>query len=52
MSDRHLSDRTDESAQNGDVQPKTAPTQLATSYLPLWLLLAFAAVVACGVLTK
>ena len=36
----------------GDVAPDSAQTPLATSYLPLWFLLAFVAVVACGVLTK
>lgn len=52
MSDQQLSERKDGAAQASDVQPNAAPTQLATSYLPLWFLIAFVAVVACGVLTK
>lgn len=52
MSDQHISDRKDEAAKAGDVAPDSAQTPLATSYLPLWFLLAFVAVVACGVLTK
>jgi hypothetical protein len=52
MSDQQVSDRKDEAAKAGDVPASSAQAPLATSYLPLWFLLAFVAVVACGVLTK
>jgi len=52
MSEQHVSEPKDEAAKAGDAEPSTSEPRLATSYLPLWLLLAFAVVVACGVLTN
>jgi hypothetical protein len=52
MSNQNVSFRKDNAADARDVPPVTAQAPLATSYLPLWFLLAFIAVVSCGVLTK
>lgn len=57
MSNQNVSSRKGAAAADRDARPVTdqsvpAPVPLATSYLPLWFLLAFIAVVSCGVLTK
>ncbi len=51
MSNSNVSDRNAAAPVTDD---ETTPLQkpLATSYLPLWFLVAFVCVVACGVLTK
>jgi hypothetical protein len=52
MSQSDRSDRRAKAAESNDAELPAPKQPLATSYLPLWFLLAFCAVVACGVLTK
>jgi hypothetical protein len=52
MSDSDISDRNAAAAPVTDDETSALQKPLATSYLPLWFLVAFVCVVACGVLTK
>lgn len=52
MSDLNRSDRSESAANTHDVPSGVDQKPNAKSYLPLWFLLTFALVVACGVLTK